>query len=208
MKGKMFPKSTATALILSLGLLTSAAWGAAKVGEAAPGFQLKDTQGKEWSLDSLIGKWVVLEWINFDCPFVKKHYGSGNMQALQKKWRDKDVVWLAINSSAEGKQGNFPPDALETRMAKEKIASTAYLLDADGSVGKLYGAKTTPHMYVIDPQGKLLYAGAIDDKPTTREKDIEGAVNYVTAALEAGMAGEAVETPATQPYGCSVKYAE
>ena len=180
----------------------------ATLGHEAPDFTLTDANGDEHSLSDFAGKWVVLEWVNFDCPFVKKHYGAGNMQNLQATFTDKDVVWLGICSSAPGKQGYFEGKALRDRIEKEKYEATAYLVDPTGMVGKMYAAKTTPHMYVINPEGMLLYAGAIDDKPSPRPKDIEGAHNYVHATLTAAMAGETVEPKATRAYGCSVKYAK
>lgn len=178
----------------------------AMVGEAAPDFTLTSAKGQEYTLSNYKGKYVVLEWINFECPFVKKHYGVGNMQTLQEMYTEKDVVWLTICSSAPGKQGNFTGDELANRISTQKMMSTAYLVDADGSVGRLYGAKTTPHMFVIDPSGKLIYAGAIDDKPTANPDDVPGAKNYVVGALDAAMAGKEVPTRTSQPYGCSVKY--
>lgn len=178
----------------------------AKVGEPAPGFSLSAAGGKTVSLADHKGSFVVLEWTNLDCPFVRKHYGSGNMQALQKKWTGRKVVWLSINSSAKGKQGQFAPDELEKRLKKAKPAHTAYLLDTDGTVGTLYGAKATPHMFIIDPEGVLIYAGAIDDKPSTDQADVKKAVNYVDKALTAAMDGKKVDPSATKSYGCSVKY--
>ena len=187
-------------------LLPASPWAAAKPGQAAPAFALKDTGGVEHTLKACAGKWVVLEWVNYDCPFVKKHYHSGHMPKLQKQWKDKGVTWFSVNSSASGKQGYFEPADLRRRMEERKADPTAYLLDTDGKVGKLYGAKTTPHMFVIDTTGKVVYAGAIDDKPSTDVEDVPGAKNYLSAALEAAMAGKPVDPAATAPYGCSVKY--
>lgn len=179
---------------------------AAAVGSPAPKFTLTDVTGKKWSLSDQKGKVVVLEWFNHGCPFVKKHYGSGNMQKLQKEYTDKGVVWLAINSSAEGKQGNAAP-ADHDKLFREKNASpTAVLLDEDGSVGKAYGAKTTPHMYVISKNGKLVYAGAIDDKSGFEQSEIDSAKNYVKAALDELLSGKPVTVAETKPYGCPVKY--
>lgn len=178
----------------------------AVLGKPAPAFSLKDSNGKAHNLADFKGKYVVLEWVNYDCPFVKKHYDSGNMQRLQKEFTDKGVVWLSINSSAPGKQGNFPADKVNALMKEKNAAPTAYLFDTDGTVGKTYGAKTTPHMYIINPKGELIYMGAIDDKPSTDKADIAGARNHVRAALEEAMAGKAVSVSASQPYGCSVKY--
>lgn len=180
--------------------------GHAKIDSPAPDFTLTDINGKEHKLSDYKGKYVVLEWTNANCPFVKKHYESGNMQALQKKYGKKEVVWLTICSSAPGKDGYFDAKDLQKIYKEKKIASTAYLRDSDGKVGHTYGAKTTPHMYVINPDGVLIYNGAIDDKPSTKTADIEGANNYVQASLDASMAGKKIEQKTTTPYGCSVKY--
>ena len=171
------------------------------VGQSAPDFQVKDTSGKEQSLSSYKGKFVVLEWVNPDCPFVKKHYDSANMQATQKAAEAKGAVWLSVSTGSGGKASDL------NAWVKEKGAKpTATLLDADGKIGKAYGARTTPHMYVINPEGKLVYAGAIDNKPTANQADVKGATNYVTAALGEAMAGKAVSKATSEPYGCSVKY--
>ncbi|MDF3130194.1 thioredoxin family protein [Kiritimatiellaeota bacterium B1221] len=179
--------------------------GLAQAAEA-PAFTLTDTNGNEHSLSDFKGKVVVLEWFNHGCPFVKKHYSKGNMQALQKTYTDKGVVWLAIVSSAEGKQGSDTAEG-HNKTAKEKgTNATAILMDTDGTVGKAYGAKTTPHMFVINAEGELVYQGAIDDKRSTNPADIATSKNYVSAALDAVLAGEAVEVTKSTPYGCSVKY--
>ncbi len=177
----------------------------AVVGKPAPAFSLRDTDGKTVRLDSFKGKVVVLEWTNYGCPFVKKHYGSGNMQALQKKYMDQGVVWLSICSSAKGKQGNMSESEAKAAVA-ETGAGSRYLLDPKGSVGKSYGAKTTPHMFVIDASGKVVYAGAIDDKPSTDPADVPKAKNYVADAVDAVLGGQPIEVAATPSYGCSVKY--
>lgn len=178
------------------------------IGEKAPDFTLPAADGGEKSLSSFAGKIVVLEWHNKGCPFVKKHYGSGNMQALQKEYTGKDVVWLSINSSAEGKQGyETAAEALETVKA-EGASPTHVLLDPKGTVGKQYGAATTPHMYVIDKDGKLAYAGAIDDNASAEPEDAKTAKNYVRAAVDALQAGKPVEVASTKSYGCGVKYAD
>ncbi len=177
-----------------------------EIGAKAPDFTLIDTNGKPHSLSEYRGKTVVLEWTNFSCPFVRKHYDSGNMQALQKKWTDKGVVWLSINSSAKGKEGNVTPAEWNKAIASEKAAPTAFLIDENGTTGKSYDAKTTPHMFVIDASGNLVYKGAIDDKRSTKVADIKGAKNYVDAALTEITSGKKVSTPITQSYGCSVKY--
>jgi peroxiredoxin len=175
-------------------------------GSSAPAFTLTDTKGKQHNLADYKGKYVVLEWVNFGCPFVKKHYESGNMQATQKKAVEKGVVWLSVCSSAKFKQGHMSAAGWNEEIADRKLASTAVLLDESGAVGKAYGAKTTPHMYIVNPDGVLIYKGAIDDKPTTNKEDVPGARNYVLAALDESMAGKPVSMASTTPYGCSVKY--
>lgn len=195
-----------------LGILFAAGIGvrlcdaAAVAGEPAPAFQLPDAGGKTRSLEEFKGKFVVMEWLNPDCPFVRKHYDSGNMQRLQETYTGKGVTWLSINSSAPGKQGHLTPETAKAFVAERGAVSTAILLDPDGTVGRAYGAKTTPHMFIINPQGVLIYAGAIDDTPSPDPADVEGARNYVAAALDAALAGEPVATPQSKPYGCSVKY--
>lgn len=198
-------KTLATLCGLALALAASPP-AAVTPGDAAPAFTLPDVEGTEHSLADHEGEWVVLEWINYDCPFVGKHYNSGTMQALQRKWRDQGVIWFAVNSSKPGSQGHFETAALKERIAREKAEHTAYLLDTDGTVGRKYGARVTPHMYVINPEGKLVYVGGIDDKPSTRLADIETATPYVDNALVAARAGDPVEPNATRAYGCSVKY--
>lgn len=179
----------------------------ATVGEPAPNFTLQGTDGEQYTLADLEGKMVVLEWLNFGCPYVQKHYGSGNMQALQEKYTGQDVVWLSVVSSAEGKQGYYPPDEMNAKNAEHGGEQTAILMDTSGEVGQMYGARTTPHMYIINPEGTLIYKGGIDDKPTTDEADIETATNYVAMALDAALNGEEVPVQTAPPYGCSVKYA-
>ena len=180
----------------------------AEIDKAAPNFTLSDASGKKLTLADYKGKYVVLEWINVDCPFVKKHYNSGNMQSLQKDYAKKGVVWLSICSSAPGNQGYYEGKDITKRMESSKGMQTAYLVDADGMVGKMYGAKTTPHMFIINPDGVLIYAGGIDDKPSTNTADIDGATNYVQQCLEAAMSGKPIATKSAAPYGCSVKYAK
>ena len=181
---------------------------AASVGQSAPTFSGKDSQGKTVSLDQYRGKYVVLEWTNRTCPFTKKHYDSGNMQALQQQWTGKGVVWLTVLSSSPSHAEDGYMTAPEENAYIEKVGAhpTAAILDPSGEIGSEYGAKTTPHMFVIDPQGKLIYAGAIDDKATTDADDVKAAKNYVSAALTEAMAGQPVEVASTRPYGCSVKY--
>lgn len=178
----------------------------ASAGNPAPAFEVKDATGKTHKLEDFKGKWTVLEWHNLDCPYVKKHYGAGNMQKLQSEYTNKGVVWLSVISSAQGKQGYLDPAAATKHFRDQKAAPTAVLIDADGKMGKAYGAKTTPHMYVINPEGMLVYAGAIDDNDSADPAVIAKSKNYVRAALDEGMAGKAISTSSTRPYGCSVKY--
>ena len=176
------------------------------IGQPAPDFTLTDCSGKKVSLSDYKGKVVVLEWVNHGCPFVAKHYGSGNMQKLQADAAAKGVVWLSICSSAPGKQGHMTGGDASKKCAETQSAATAYLLDESGEVGKTYNAKVTPEMVVIDANGVLVYQGAIDDKKSTNPGDIAGAKNYVAAALDEVLAGKPVTTPKTEAYGCSVKY--
>jgi len=189
-------------LVLTLALLAPAA----KVGDAAPGFSATDSNGKLHRLSDYKGKFVVLEWTNSGCPFTRKHYSSGNMQRLQKEWTAKGVVWLTVLSSAPGQQGYKTPAEENDYLRQASAAPTAALMDPSGSLGHLYGAKTTPDIFIIDPSGKLIYDGAIDDKPTTDVEDVASAKNYVNATLTEAMAGQPIVTANTQPYGCSVKY--
>lgn len=178
----------------------------ADIGAPAPDFTLTDSSGTEHSLSDFLGKTVVLEWTNHECPYVKKHYESGNMQQLQKQATDKGVIWLSIVSSAEGKQGYTTPEESQMLIEKQNINATARLHDPSGEVGRLYGAKTTPHMYVINSEGTLVYAGAIDDNPSPNPAVIENSENYVLAALNSLEKNEPIATSMTKPYGCSVKY--
>lgn len=181
---------------------------AVKVGDAAPDFTGTDSHGQSHKLSDYRGKFVVLEWHNNGCPFTKKHYESGNMQNLQKEWTGKGVVWFTVISSAPGTQGYVTADQENGYMDKMHAVPTAAILDPTGQIGHLYGAKTTPHMFVINPQGQLIYNGAIDDKATPDQSDINGAKNYVSEALQEAIAGQPVGVASTRPYGCSVKYAE
>jgi len=180
---------------------------APEVGKAAPDFETIDINGKPFKLSDHKGDIVVLEWTNHECPFVVKHYGTGNMQKVQKETTAKGVKWISINSSAIGRQGNSTPEDAAKIVEDQGAAPTAKLLDASGEIGKLYDAKTTPHMYVIDADGILAYAGAIDNNSSPNPATVEGADNYVVAAVDELIAGKAVTTAQTQPYGCSVKYA-
>ena len=173
----------------------------------APDFKGTDSNGLEHSLSQYRGKYVVLEWANKGCPFDQKHYLSGSMENLQKEWTAKGVVWLSVISSAPGEQGYVTPAEENTYLKTMHAAPTAAILDPDGTIGRLYAAKTTPHIFVIDPTGKLIYQGAIDDKPTTEQSDLKGARNYLNETLTAAMAGKPLQVESTRPYGCSVKYA-
>jgi len=189
-----------------LSLVAGAALAAATVGEPAPAFSVTDTSGKKVSLADFKGKTVVLEWTNPGCPFVQKHYRSANMQATQKAAVAQGVVWLSVNSTAVGDADYKPPTEMAAWMQQQKGAPSATLMDSDGRIGRAYGARTTPHMFVIDSSGRVAYAGAIDSKPTGKVADIETATNYVTQAVKELAAGRPVSVPATAPYGCSVHY--
>ena len=179
---------------------------APQAGQQAPDFTATDSNGHAQKLSDYRGKVVVLEWTNSGCPFTKKHYDGGNMQKLQKEWTGKGVVWLTVLSSAPGKQGYKTPAEENDYLKQVGASPTAALMDPEGQLGHLYGAKTTPHIFIVDPSGKLIYDGAIDNKPTTDQEDIAGADNYVSDALTVAMSGKGVAKASTQPYGCSVKY--
>jgi len=188
-------------------LPTGSAQAAPEIGQPAPAFTAVDTNGNTHSLEDFLGKTVVLEWTNHDCPYVRKFYEVGAMQALQQEvTANEDMVWLVVNTSAEGQQGHFTAEQANEWMEQQGFASTAYLLDPEGEIGMAYEAKTTPQMYIIDAEGTLVYNGAIDDQPSANPATLEGATNYVRAALANIAAGEPVETALTNPYGCSVKY--
>jgi peroxiredoxin len=193
---------------VALLVLASASAYAVKVGDPAPDFMGTDSNGKMQMLSQYKGKYVVLEWSNRDCPYTRKHYESGNMQSFQKEWTGNGVVWLTILSSAPGQEGYVTAGEENAQLAKVHAVPTAAILDPSGKIGREYDAKTTPDMYVIDPSGKLIYAGAIDDHPTPDADDIKTSKNYVSEALTQAMAGEAVATSSTRPYGCAVKYGE
>lgn len=179
---------------------------ASEIGKAAPAFTAKNTKGEEVSLSDYKDKVVVLEWTNFDCPFVKKHYSAKNMQKLQADYTAKEVVWLTVNSSAEGKQGYLEPSKLGEKTMAEGSQASHVLVDTDGTIGKAYDAKVTPHMMIISKDGNLAYSGAIDSKPSTDSADIEGADKLFANALDAVMAGNEVANAKNEPYGCGVKY--
>lgn len=197
---------TAAITALALCSLSGAALASPEVGAPAPAFTGVDSTGKTWSLDDLAGQPVILEWTNHDCPYVKKHYDAGNMQALQREAADDGYVWLSVISSAPGKQGHVNADKADALTAERDAAPTAVILDSDGSIGRAYGARTTPHMYLIDQAGALVYMGGIDDRATTDPADIPGAANYVRLAMAELGAGEPISQSVTRPYGCSVKY--
>ena len=204
-----FAAGKIAALLLSaIATTVQASAEAARVNSPAPNFTASDSHGRSHSLDQYHGKYVVLEWHNQGCPFTRKHYESGNMQALQKQWTEKGVIWLTVISSSPGKEGYVTATQENDYIAKVGAAPTAALLDPDGNLGRLYNAKTTPDMYVIDPAGKLIYSGAIDNRPSADPDDIRGADNYVSDALTEAMAGKPVAKPYTRAYGCSVKYSD
>jgi peroxiredoxin len=176
-------------------------------GSIAPDFEGTDSNGAQHNLSEYRGKYVVLEWANKGCPYDQKHYLSGSMENLQKDWTAKGVIWLSVISSAPGQQGYVTPSEENTYLKTMHAAPTAALLDPTSTIARLYEAKTTPHIFVIDPTGKLIYQGAIDDKPTTDQQDLKGARNYLNDALNASMSGKPVAVQSTRPYGCSVKYA-
>ena len=222
-------KSILATAIATLSLMFAAiAEEGPQIGQPAPDFTLPNLEGENVTLSDMVsakrvqievdfaseevavnkteGRYVVLEWINYDCPWVVKHYSQGHMQALQNRYMEKGVVWLAMNSSAPGKQGHFEAEEGKKLAAERNSTPTAILLDPDGVVGRKYRARATPHMFVIAPDRTLLYMGAIDDNPSRSPDDIATAQNYVAAALDAALAGEEIETTVTRPYGCSVKY--
>lgn len=187
-------------------LIALIALAVAAIGQTAPDFSVKNTKGETVSLADLKGKVVVLEWVNHECPFVKKHYQSGNLPKLQETYTAKGVVWLTVSSAAEGKQGYLEPAKLAERAAREGNKASHILVDADGKLGKAYGAKVTPHMFIITKDGKLAYDGAIDSKATPKTEDIETADKLFANALDAVLDGKEVANPKNKPYGCGVKY--
>ena len=197
----------AAAVALGASFLISAnAVAAPTVGQKAPDFVAVDTAGKQHRLSDFAGKFVVLEWTNPNCPFVRKHYGSGNMPATQKAATEKGVVWLAVNSTERAASDYLKPAALEAWMKEHSGAPTAVLMDEDGVLGRAYAARTTPHLYIIDPKGVLVYAGGIDSIASARAEDVKTATNYVNQALAEAFGGKPISAAATKPYGCSIKY--
>jgi peroxiredoxin len=203
MKRMMTVRSLLTlALLMTGGLLNAAP----AIGKAAPEFNAADSYGKAHALSQYRGKWVVLEWLNHDCPYVRKHYNGDAMQALQKKYAGQGVIWLSVVSSAPGKQGHFPNERANQLTKEKNAAPHAVLVDSAGTMGRAYDARTTPHMFVIDPAGNIVYMGGIDDKPTAKAADLQTARPHVDIALQEAMAGKPVSVPTSQPYGCNVKY--
>ncbi len=192
-----------TATIISAGNIGGSG---VEIGESVPDFTLPDAAGEVHTLSEYDDKYIVLEWLNHDCPFVRKHYDTGNMQKLQARYGEKDVVWFTIISSAPGKQGYLEPDEALAITREKEAKPFALLLDPEGDVGRAYGAVVTPHMYVIKPGGTLAYMGAIDDNPSANPDDVEGARNFVSEALDNLLDGRSVEVTTRQPYGCTVKY--
>jgi peroxiredoxin len=195
-----------TLVLAAAGFSTTASAATATVGQPAPNFKALDTSGKPVSLADFKGKHVVLEWVNPGCPYVVKHYGSANMPGTQKEATAKGVVWLAVNSTSTDHSDYRAPADLAQWMQSQKAAATATLMDADGRIGRAYGARTTPHLYIIDPKGTLVYAGGIDNKPSSNPADVATATNHVKVALSEALSGKAITLATTRPYGCSVKY--
>jgi peroxiredoxin len=197
---------TSVSILIGTMFAVNAASAAAVVGQKAPEITLTDTAGKTVRLSDFKGKHVILEWNNPGCPFVRKHYNTSNMQTLQKEAAGKGVVWLAVNSTEKSHQDYMTPAVLGKWMVDQKAAPTATLMDEAGDTGKAYGARTTPHMYVVNPQGVLVYAGGIDSNPSANTEDIKTATNYVRQTMNEVVAGKPVSMPTTRTYGCSVKY--
>ncbi|MCP5197127.1 MAG: thioredoxin family protein [Gammaproteobacteria bacterium] len=199
-------KSLFSTAFLAFALYASSAGAALRVGEPAPDFTGVDTQGKSHRLADYQGKTVILEWTNHDCPYVRKHYGAGNMQDQQREAAARGVVWLSVISSAPGKQGYVNPAEADALTQSRNAAPQAVILDPEGTIGRAYGARTTPHMYIIDEAGQLVYMGGIDSIATANSDDIPQATQYVRVALQERAAGQPISVPVTRPYGCSVKY--
>jgi peroxiredoxin len=197
---------TVAAAGFAVAFCAGTALAAPSVGKPAPDFTGVDTRGQQVKLSDFRGKTVVLEWTNDGCPYVRKHYRTGNMQALQKELTGEGIVWLSVISSSPGSQGYVEPAEADKLTTSRDAAPTAVLLDPEGKIGRLYDAKVTPHMYIIKPDGTLAYQGAIDDKPTTRDRDVKTAKNYVKTALNQIAAGKPVDPAVTRAYGCTVKY--
>ena len=200
-------KRSLSSLVAMLALCAAGlAQAQAVVGQPAPAFSATDTAGRPVSLAAFQGKYVVMEWLNPGCPFVRKHYNSANMPGLQKEFTAKNVVWLSVNSTEKAASDYLAPAQLAAWMKEKSAASTATLMDEEGRIGKAYGARTTPHMYIVNPQGTLVYAGGIDSTPSARVDDIKTATNFVRQGLNEALAGKQVSTATAQPYGCTIKY--
>lgn len=206
MKQLFYTISLALISLLLINMTTERSAEGPVIGERAPDFEVADAYGNVHSLSDFEGSYVILEWLNHDCPFVRKHYDGGNMQRLQEKYTEKGVVWLSVISSAPGTQGHLEPEAARAITSEKNASPTAVLLDPDGTMGRAYDARVTPHMYIIGPDGTLEFNGAIDDRPTARLSDLEGAHNFIEAAMTALMNGEEVAVRTNTPYGCTVKY--
>lgn len=193
-------------IVAGLFLVASLAMAGPEIGEPAPDFNVKGADGETYSLADFRGQYVVLEWINHGCPFVQKFYNAGEMQRLQREHTENGGAWLVVNTSRPGEQGHVSAEEAISVSEENNAAHTAFLLDHDGTLGRAYEAKVTPHMYVIDPQGLLIYNGAIDSIRSANQEDIEKAENYVLSALQASQNGETVPNPVTRAYGCNVKY--
>jgi len=197
-------------LLAAVLVINMTSWNSEKtgavVGEQAPTFEVMDAYGNMHALSDYEGQFVILEWLNHDCPFVRKHYDGDNMQRLQKKYTEQGVVWLSVISSVPGTQGYLEPEEAQAITQEKNASPTAVLLDTDSVMGRAYDARVTPQMYIIAPDGELLYNGAIDDKPTARPGDLEGAYNYVESAMASAMNGEEIRVKTNTPYGCTVKY--
>ena len=202
----MLRRTLVTATAVAALCLATATQAAPSVGQQAPDFTLTDTSGKTVRLSDFKGKLVVLEWFNPGCPYVRKHYNSANMQGTQKETAGKGVVWLAINSTEKASYDYLAAAQLASWVTEQKAAPTQTLMDEEGTVGKAYGARTTPHMYIVNPQGMLIYAGGIDSIPSSRPEDIKTAVNYVKQGVREALAGQPISNATTRPYGCSIKY--
>ena len=200
--------ATVSLAAISLAVAAGPSAGRASIGAVTPDWSLTDSNGKTHDVTEYRGKYVVLEWTNPQCPFVQKHYRSGNMQATQKQAEAMGAVWFSVDSAAPGHVGYLSPEQTNAYRTKMKVKSTATLFDSQGKVGKIYDAKTTPQIVILNPKGVLIYDGAIDDKPTTDIADIAGAKNYALAALKEAMSGKPVSVPTSTPYGCSVKYGD
>jgi hypothetical protein len=206
MKKNIFLVTLLITALAAINMTTNDVRNGATVGERAPSFEVTDAYGNLHSISDYEGQFIILEWLNHDCPFVRKHYDGGNMQRLQEKYTEQGVIWLSVISSVPGTQGYLEPEDAQEITQEKNASPTAVLLDTDSVMGRAYDARVTPHMYIISPEGTLLYNGAIDDKPTARPRDLDGAFNYIETAMTNAMNGEEIEIKTNTPYGCTVKY--